>query len=59
MSRHDDNLQRAGHLAGPSYAQKRDSKTPAMIDSELRQASALALIEIAYSLRRIEGLLGR
>lgn len=55
----DDNLRRAEDLAAPSYAQKRGGKTPVQIDAELQHAQALALIEIAYSLRRIEGLLRR
>jgi hypothetical protein len=59
MTTHDDGLQRAADLARASYAQKRDGKTPVQIDAELQHAQALALIEIAYSLRRIEGLMRR
>ncbi len=55
----DDGLERAAVLAQASYAQKRDAKTPTQIDAEMQHAQALALIEIAYSLRRIEGLLAR
>lgn len=59
MSRHDDGLERAAALVMASYEQNREAKTPARIEAELRHAQALALIEIGYSLRRIEGLLHR
>lgn len=57
--RRDDGLERASILTQASYEQKREAKTSARIDAELQHAQALALIEIGYSLRRIEGLLNR
>lgn len=59
MTGRDDALSRASIMAMSSYDQMRQRMTPTQIDAQLQHAQALALVEIAYSLRRIEGLLRR